>query len=109
MAEKGLLIEYHYCTGCHSCEVACQQEHGHPAGRSGIVVTEYVMETPKGLSIDYLPFPTALCDLCATRTHRGELPTCVKHCQASCMKFGTVDELAVQMAATPRSVLFRPR
>jgi Fe-S-cluster-containing dehydrogenase component len=26
--KKGLLIDYHYCTGCHSCEVAYQQKHG---------------------------------------------------------------------------------
>ena len=36
MTEYGLLIDYHYCTGCLSCEVACQQEHNHPAGKSGI-------------------------------------------------------------------------
>ena len=74
MSEFGLLIEYHYCTGCLSCEVACQQEHNHPAAGTGITVTEYVMETPNGLSIDYLPFPTALCDLCAARTQKGEQP-----------------------------------
>ena len=109
MAEFGLLIDYHYCTGCHSCELACQQEHCHPPGRSGIRVTEYVMETPKGLSIDYLPFPTALCDLCAARTRRGELPSCVKHCQARCMQHGAIEALAGEMAQRPRTVLFRPR
>ncbi len=110
MAEYGLLIDYKYCTGCQSCEVACQQEHGHPVGQSGIKVTEYVMETPNGLAIDNLPFPTALCDLCTERTVRGEpLPACVKHCQASCMSFGPIDELAKEMARKPRTVLFRPR
>ena len=24
----GLLINYEFCTGCHSCEVSCQMEHG---------------------------------------------------------------------------------
>ena len=109
MSEFGLLIEYDYCTGCLSCEVACQQEHDHPVGRSGIRVTEFVMDTPKGLSIDNLPFPTVLCDLCAARTHRGELPTCVKHCQANCMRYGPVEELAKEMAKRPRMVLFKPR
>ena len=110
MAELGLLIEYEYCTGCHSCEVACQQEHDHPVGRNGIVVTEFVMEkAPSKVAIDYLPFPTALCDLCAARTHRGEQPSCVKHCQAACMKYGPVEELMEEMKAKPRTVIFRPR
>ena len=34
----GLLINYHYCTGCHSCEVSCQMEHDLPVDRKGIVV-----------------------------------------------------------------------
>jgi anaerobic dimethyl sulfoxide reductase subunit B (iron-sulfur subunit) len=109
MAEHGLLIEYNFCTGCMSCEVACQQEHNHPTGQSGIRVTEYVMDTPKGLAIDNLPFPTALCDLCAARTGRGEQPACVKHCQASCMRYGLITELAEEMARKPRTVIFRPR
>jgi Fe-S-cluster-containing dehydrogenase component len=45
MAKYGLLINYDYCTGCHSCEVACQQEHDFPAGKNGIMVTEYLYET----------------------------------------------------------------
>jgi Fe-S-cluster-containing dehydrogenase component len=109
MSEYGLLIDYHYCTGCHSCEVACQQEHSHPAGQTGITVSEYVMETPKGMSIDYLPFPTALCDLCAARTHRGELPSCVKHCQASCMSYGPIGKLSQEMGKKSRVVLFKPQ
>jgi Fe-S-cluster-containing dehydrogenase component len=40
------------------------------------------METHKPVSIDYLPLPTDLCDLCAARTSRGEKPSCVNHCQA---------------------------
>ena len=24
---RGLLIDYYYCTGCRSCEVACDIEH----------------------------------------------------------------------------------
>ena len=28
MDMNGLLIDYEWCTGCHTCEIACQQEHG---------------------------------------------------------------------------------
>ena len=109
MAKNGLLIEYDYCTGCHSCEVACQQEHGYPAGKLGITVTEYILETLKEKpSIYYLPFPTDLCNLCAERTQEGELPACVKHCQAKCMTFGPVEKLAKEMEKQPKTVLFSP-
>ena len=37
---KGILINYDYCTGCHSCEVACKKELGLPKGEFGIKLTE---------------------------------------------------------------------
>ena len=39
---KGILINYEYCTGCHSCEVACRNERGLAAGEYGIKLTEVV-------------------------------------------------------------------
>lgn len=110
MKKNGLLIHYDYCTGCHSCEVSCQQEHDFPAGKCGIQVTEYVYEAlKKPVAIDYLPFPTDLCDLCINRHREGEEPACVRHCQAFCMEFGTLPELVEKMEDKPRSVLFSPR
>lgn len=110
MSMYGLLINYHYCTGCHTCEVACQQEHDFPVGKCGIKVTEYVYAAEKKpVAIDYLPFPTELCDLCINRHQQGEKPACVKHCQADCMAFGPLDALVRQMETTPRTALFSPR
>jgi Fe-S-cluster-containing dehydrogenase component len=110
MAKNGLLIEYDFCTGCQTCAVACQQEHDFPAGKCGIKVTEHVYEAfKKPVAIDYLPFPTELCDLCINRYQQGQEPACVKHCQSFCMKFGPLDELVKKMESTPRSVLFAPR
>jgi Fe-S-cluster-containing dehydrogenase component len=89
--------------------VACQQEHDFPVGKCGIKVTEYVYAAvKKPVAIDYLPFPTELCDLCINRHQKGQKPACVKHCQADCMAFGSLDELARHMASTPRSALFSP-
>ena len=45
VSKKGLLVDYAYCTGCHSCEIACKQENQHPPGRWGIKVTEMVFES----------------------------------------------------------------
>lgn len=110
MSKNGLLIHYDYCTGCQSCAVACQQEHDFPVGKCGIKVTEYVYEAiKKPVAVDFLPFPTELCDLCIKRHQQGEEPACVKHCQAACMTFGSLEELVRQMESTPRSALFSPR
>ncbi len=109
MPQNGLLIEYEYCTGCHTCEVACKQENDLPVGKWGIKLNEIITDNNGRLRIDYIPFPTVLCNLCAARTARGELPSCVKHCQAACMMYGTITELAKAMKKKPRSVIFAPR
>ncbi len=109
MAKFGLLINYDFCTGCQSCAVACQQEHNFPAGKSGIRITEHVYEADKKpVAVDYIPFVTELCDLCMRRHKNGELPACVKHCQAFCMQFGKLDELVKDMEVKRRVVLFSP-
>jgi Fe-S-cluster-containing dehydrogenase component len=109
VGRKGLLIEYRYCTGCHSCEVACKQENELPAGRWGIKVNEIVLESAGRVEVTYLPYPTELCNLCARRTQAGEQPACVKHCQAACMAYGEVSDLVGTMETTPKTVLFAPR
>ena len=109
MSRFGLLINYDFCTGCLTCEVACQQEHNYPPGRSGMKVRDYVMKGRKNrVSVVYLPFPTDLCVLCAARTRAGEQPACVKHCQASCMRYGLISKLAEEMGKRPKMVLFKP-
>lgn len=109
MARNGLLIEYEYCTGCHACEVACKQEHNYPVGIGGLNVNEFITDNQGKIQIDYVPFPTRFCDLCAERTKRGEPPACVKHCQAAIMWHGPVGTLTKLMENKPRSVIFAPR
>ncbi|RDB63883.1 oxidoreductase [Gordonibacter sp. 28C] len=97
---KALLIDARWCYGCHGCELACQTEHGMKVGENGIVVTQigvWPYEDKGGAEKwqhSYLPVPTDQCDACAARTSEGELPTCVKHCFANCLRFGEVEELA---------------
>ena len=109
MAKRGLLIHYDYCTGCHTCEVACKQEHDYPAGRWGIMVKDCTRETEDKVQVDFLPFPTDLCDLCVSRVGDGQKPACVKHCMAACISYGELADLAREMEGKPRSVLFAPR
>ncbi len=111
MPKKGLMIDYEYCTGCHSCEVACKQEHGYPVGKGGIHLNEIMTPMPDGrLRIDYLPFTTTYCDLCAKRMRSGEKETaCEKHCQAKVISYGLVSDLAKTMNRKTHHVLYTPK
>ena len=40
MPRNALMIDYEFCTGCHTCEVACKQEHDYPVGKGGIHLIE---------------------------------------------------------------------
>ena len=112
---EGILVNYEYCTGCHSCEVACRNARGLAAGEFGIKLAEvgpYRYETPIGADTPYEwvynPTLTKACDLCAERVAAGKVPACVHHCQSLAMEFGPVDELA-KKAVKPRMALFTVR
>lgn len=109
-SRMGLLIDYEFCTGCHSCEVACKKEHNLEHGDFGIKVFQYGPEEIAEDKWDYffIPVPTALCDLCTERVDAGKLPTCVHHCQPKIMEFGPAEELAQKMAIKTKTVLFAP-
>ena len=105
----GLLIDYEYCTGCYTCQVACTQEYRWPAGMGGMQVIETVQQLPSGKAyLAFIPVPTKLCTLCAHRTRKGLEPACVKHCMARCMKYGPIEELAKEMAKKAKTVLWSP-
>lgn len=60
MSINGLLIDYEFCPGCHSCEVACKEEHGFPVGKGGIV---FMQDGPweidaKHVNWNKVPIPT---------------------------------------------------
>lgn len=108
MTAKGLLIDMEWCTGCHSCEMACQMEHGLPVGQTGIKLCdigpwEYGEDK---WQFSYLPVRTDQCDGCAARVRTGKNPTCVQHCQAKCMEYGPIEELSARMGAGSKKVLF---
>lgn len=108
----GLLIDYEWCTGCHSCEVACKEEHDLPVGEWGIRVFDdgpwQIGDDPHAWNWNKIPVPTTLCDLCADRLARKREPACVHHCLAQVMKFGTIEELAKELEEKPQQVLFAP-
>lgn len=115
MPQFGLLINYQYCTGCQSCEVACKEEHDFPVGKWGIRVfddgpwqKDDSDDAGRCFNWNKIPVPTDLCDLCAERLGKHREPVCVHHCLANCMKFGTISELADELAKSPKQVLWVP-
>ncbi|NTV89977.1 MAG: oxidoreductase [Clostridiales bacterium] len=106
MKKYGMLIDVHYCTGCHSCEVACQQENGYEAEQFGIKVNEHILKLKNGITIDYVPYMTDLCNFCAARVADGRKPSCVKHCQARCLSFGTIEEITEEAKNSKKGMIF---
>lgn len=110
-AAYGLMIDYAYCTGCHTCEVACKKHLELPEGQYGIhVLQDGPRELPdKGKwEFNFLPMPTSLCDMCIDRIDQGKDAACIHHCPAHCMRYGTVDELSKLMVESSKRVLFVP-
>ena len=100
MAQYGLMIDNEYCTGCHSCEVACKNEHDLPLGQWGIKVLElgpWKLMDGKKWEYRYVPVPTSYCDLCADRVEAGGIPSCQLHCLASVIEYDTLENLAKKM------------
>ena len=94
--KQKILIDYGYCSGCHSCEIACQQEHGLEPDVFGIKLTQIGPDqiAPRKWQYEFVPIPTDRCDLCAHRQAQGKRPSCEQHCQAGCIRVGTLEELA---------------
>jgi Fe-S-cluster-containing dehydrogenase component len=108
MAKHGILIDYDWCTGCHSCEVACQIELGLPEDQFGIKITEIGpwQYGENEWQVSYMPAFSDQCNLCSDRVAMGKLPSCVHHCQAKCLTYGTLEELAEKLLEHPKQVLF---
>ena len=105
--DYGILVDYEWCTGCHSCEMACQMEHGYEIGQGGVKVFQL---GPWQIEGDHWQYDYSIvfgdqCDLCAERTEKGEKPTCVKHCQAKCLTYGKLEELAKRLSDHPKQSL----
>ena len=110
MSANALMIDYGFCTGCHACEVACKKHLGLPAGQHGIRVLQ---DGPRELEngrweYNFLPMPTSLCDLCASRLAEGKDAACVHHCPAHCMALGPAEELAARFDGKVDRALFVP-
>ncbi|WP_417046780.1 hypothetical protein [Enorma massiliensis] len=106
--QEGMLIDYGYCTGCHSCEVSCKQRFGLDSDRWGIKIHEHGPWKNGDGSWEYnfIPAPTETCDLCADRRAEGKKPLCQLHCQSLVIEVGPLEELVAKMSDHEKQVLF---
>ena len=88
MATYGLMIDNEYCTGCHTCEIACRNELGLPLGQWGIKLLEMGpwRKTDGTWEGKYVPVPTTSCNLCEGRVAAGGEPSCALHCLANAIE-----------------------
>jgi anaerobic dimethyl sulfoxide reductase subunit B (iron-sulfur subunit) len=107
MSKKALLVNYRWCTGCHSCELACQVKNGLPANQYGIKLNEVGPweYAPKKWQYAYFPVLTDQCNLCSDRLAKNKLPSCVHHCQANCLQLLDVEEAAQIVAQNDKMLL----
>ncbi|HZK43287.1 MAG TPA: 4Fe-4S dicluster domain-containing protein [Syntrophomonadaceae bacterium] len=94
MAQYGLFVNYKFCTGCHACEIACQQENNYDPETCGLEVRK-IGPFPVGekWQFDYFVSPTDYCTRCTERVEKGKLPSCVQHCQTGVIEIGPIEEL----------------
>jgi Fe-S-cluster-containing dehydrogenase component len=91
---RSLVADLDRCMGCFACEVACKQEHKLPEGQKGIdVLTLGPFEVEGELAMDFVPFCTARCNLCAGRTKQGKKPFCVDVCPTQALGLYEAEEI----------------
>ena len=93
---KAILVDYKYCTGCHTCEVACQKRLGLEPDKWGIKLTQIGPDevSPRNWQYEFVPVPTDRCDKCADRLAHGKQAMCAQHCQAGCIWVDDLEKLA---------------
>lgn len=114
MTTKGILVNYDFCIGCHSCEMACKKYLELPKGEWGVKLSEtgpYEYSDKPGNGKErwewtWLPVFTKACNMCEDRVEKGKMPMCVQHCQGWCLEYGDVEKLAAKMGGDSRCALF---
>lgn len=98
MSKEAMVIDYKYCTGCHACEISCQNEKELKDGEWGIKLTEHGPKKLNGKWFwDYVPVPSKICDLCADRRAEGGVAPCTLHCLGNCMEIVALEDLPAKL------------
>lgn len=104
---KALLLNYRWCTGCHSCEVACKAKNDLTEEQYGIKLEQVGPFQKANGTWEYTYFPllTHQCNLCADRMAEGKLPMCVQTCQANCIQILDAVDAAAIAASNPSMLM----
>ncbi len=106
MEKYALICDYKYCTGCHSCEIACRNEKGLPLPEWGIKITEYGPEKIEGSYMwNYAPMLSKACNLCEERLAEGLKPACAHHCLAQCLEAVPFSEISAAIERYDNGVM----
>lgn len=98
MSKYALVIDFKYCTGCHTCEVACRKEKNIPIEEYGIkVIRQGPIKLGGKWMYDFVPIPSNLCDVCTDRIEIGNDPACVQHCLSACMSAVPVEQIGAHI------------
>lgn len=106
-----MLIDYEFCDGCHTCEMACKMELDLKEGQYGIQVFSagpWKIEGKK-YQYDFVPVPTDMCNFCVDRIAAGKTPSCQHHCQSLAIEVGPLEELTEKMQGKTKMVLYTPQ
>ena len=99
MSEYAMIIDYKFCTGCHSCEVACRAEKELSLDEWGIKVVELGPEMLGGKWYwNFVPVPSDNCNLCYGRLKAGKKTSCEFHCLAHCIEVVPIVEVSAKLA-----------
>jgi Fe-S-cluster-containing dehydrogenase component len=105
MSKYAMIIDYKYCTNCHSCEISCRNENDIPLDEWGIKVAEFGPVKLDGKWMwNYVPVPSDRCNLCEDLIDAGKTPPCVLHCLASCLEIVAVDKIQEKMLSAKKTV-----
>ena len=111
--DLAMLIDYYYCTGCHTCEVGCKERFALGEGEFGIKLAQNgplkqgdLGHGTQDWELNYVPIPTRYCDFCIDRLEAGKKALCEQQCQAFVITVAPIDELVPQMKEGKQMVLY---
>lgn len=103
----GMLVELDRCTGCSSCQIACQQANHYSYDEKWM---ECVRRNPVlvdgKLRMYHLVAPSL--DKCAECVAKEPTPLCMKVCMGNCLYIAPVEKLLPVLAKKEKCLLFTP-
>lgn len=110
MEKSALVIDYKYCDGCMTCQLACRNEKELTGDEWGIKVLQV---GPDKFGEDwlwnYIPTLSERCDLCESRVDGGGVPSCVLHCLSQCIELVPYEALPQRLEELGKNVLVYTR